>query len=113
MKIVFEQFIGIQIPYYTFQVQTYRSTMAMEKQRLNLVSALSFLFYLSTCCGILPYSIRSFNKHKSFKLSVTGNVFSAAVAVFAVVQYHISSQAFSVSDKNETGTRFYSLKKSA
>lgn len=77
--------------------------MAVEKPRATLVSSLGFLFYLSTMCGIMPYSPRAFYKHTIFKWSLVGNVWVAVSALHSVIQYHFASQAFSVGDKNETG----------
>lgn len=77
--------------------------MAVEKPRTNLLSSINVLFYLSSICGIIPYSLRGYYNHKIFQLSILGNIYAILYAVQAVVQYHFATTTFSLGDKRETG----------
>lgn len=78
--------------------------MAIEKQRLNLKSALSFLMYFTILFGIVPFSGVAYFKHNILKLSVFGNIWALINVVHNAIQHHFSSTRFVLSDKQETGT---------
>lgn len=78
--------------------------MAVEKQRLNLKSSLSFLMYFTCIFGIVPFSGIAYYKYKIIKLSVFGNIWALINVAHNVVEYHFASSRFILSDKQETGT---------
>lgn len=77
--------------------------MAVEKPRTNLLSSINILYYISSCFGIIPYSLRAYHSLKVFQLSILGNIYVVIFVVQAVVQYHYARAAFSMGDKKETG----------
>ncbi|XP_037048955.1 gustatory receptor for bitter taste 66a [Bradysia coprophila] len=78
--------------------------MAIEKQRLQLKSALSFLLYFTIIFGVVPFSGVAYYKHKILKLSIFGNIYALVNVAHNVLEHHLSSTRFILSDKQETGT---------
>lgn len=80
------------------------TNMAIEKKRLHLKSALSFLMYFTIIFGIVPYSGIAYFKHNILKLSVFGNVWAMLNVIHNCVEHHLASTRFILSDKQEAGT---------
>ncbi|KAG4072025.1 hypothetical protein HA402_010962 [Bradysia odoriphaga] len=78
--------------------------MAIEKQRLQLKSALSFLLYFTIIFGVVPFSGVAYYKHKILKLSVFGNIWALVNVAHNVLEHHLASTRFILSDKQETDT---------
>lgn len=82
-----------------------------QERRYNLVQSLVVLFAVSCIFGVIPYSGVAYYRHRIFKLSIFGNVWSLINVIHDTLQYHYATVAFSLGDKQESGIVFHHLRK--
>lgn len=70
----------------------------------NIWTTFHNLFFISRFLGIVPYSISEYNTKKIFKITLIGNLWSLAIMINNVVQYHFATVTFSLENEKETGT---------
>lgn len=81
--------------------------MAVEASKSGLVKSLSVLFYWSAFNGIIPYSMPVYYRHKILQATILCNAFVVANMLHDIVQYHLASSNFSLSDKADSGIYKY------